>query len=138
MTVPSMSAEVNTVFENYSERVRKQLWALRETVFTVAERTEGVGPLQETLKWRQISYLTSKTKSGSTIRMDAVDDDHIALYFICTTTLVDDFRQMYGDMFEFEGNRCMHVNMDDRFHVEAIERCIEMALTYHLNKKNRQ
>ncbi len=137
MTIPSMSEEVNAVFESYPDATRQQLCALRETIFDVASRTDGVGPLKETLKWGQISYLTPKTKSGTTIRIDADkdDDNQVALFCHCQTSLIDTFKQLYGQMFEFEGNRCIRFSMHDDVPHDAIEHCIALALTYHLSKK---
>lgn len=138
--LPAMSREVSMVFENYPAITRQQLSTLRETIFSVAAATEGVTPLEETLKWGQISYLTPKTKSGSTIRMDAVRDNNqqVALYFNCQTSLVETFRNLYGEMFEFEGNRCVRFSMNHDLPLEALEHCIVLALTYHQNKKRRK
>lgn len=140
MNTPTMSEEVSIVFEQYPDTVRSQLLSLRKTIFNVAARTEGVGQLEETLKWGQISYLTPETGSGSTIRMDDVEDDaeQVALFFHCRTSLVETFRLLYGEMFEFEGNRCMRFSMNDDLPTEMLEHCIAIALTYHLNKKRRK
>jgi hypothetical protein len=42
---------------------------LRMHILDAASETEGVGELEETLKWGQPSYLTKKPKSGRTIRI---------------------------------------------------------------------
>lgn len=57
---------VAAVFAAYPAGMRKRLLALRALVLDVAAKTEGVGPLTETLKWGQPSYLTDETKSGTT------------------------------------------------------------------------
>jgi hypothetical protein len=61
---------VEAVFDAYPRPVRAKLLALRRLILDTAKRTEGVGRLQETLKWGQPSYLTSETgsaaRSGST------------------------------------------------------------------------
>ena len=56
---------VAEVFRRYPAELRARLMALRELIFDVAAGTEGVGPLRETLKWGQPSYLTDKIP-GST------------------------------------------------------------------------
>src|SRR5260370_37333640 len=61
---------VEAVFSAYPEPLRAKLLALRRLIFATAKATEGVGALQETLKWGQPSYLTPATGSGSTIRLD--------------------------------------------------------------------
>jgi len=75
--------KVAAVFQAYPPKVRAKLMDLRELVFGVAEATDGVGPLDETLKWGQPSYLTAATGSGSTIRLDRLKkDEGYALYLL--------------------------------------------------------
>ncbi|MCA9912002.1 MAG: DUF1801 domain-containing protein, partial [Anaerolineae bacterium] len=85
---------------------------------------------------RQISYRTPVTKSGSTVRIDALGDEPgaVALFFICSTSLVDTFRSIYGDQLNFEGDRCIWFGAGDEIPEAPIKHCIELALTYHLNK----
>ena len=64
--------EVATVFETYPKEIRAKLLLLRRLIFNVASETDGVGELEETLKWGQPSYLTTQTKSGSLIRIDQI------------------------------------------------------------------
>ena len=45
-----------------------RLMTLRALIFDVAAKTDGVGALDETLKWGEPAYLT-RSKSGSTIRL---------------------------------------------------------------------
>lgn len=66
------SPKVAAAFSSYPTRVRTKLLALRRLILDTAKRTNGVGPLEETLKWGQVSYLTTDSKSGSTIRIDQV------------------------------------------------------------------
>jgi len=89
-------ADVKAAFAAYPASVKADLLRLRDLVFDVAANTEGVGPLQETLKWRQPSHLTPQSKSGSTIRLDAIarQPGRYALYFHCQSGLVDHFRPL--------------------------------------------
>ncbi len=98
-----------SVFEAYSQPQRDKLLELRALIFQTAEQTEGVGELDESLKWGQPAYSTVRPKSGSPIRIDAIknSDTQYAAYFICTTDLIDTFRQHYLDRFTFEGNRAL-------------------------------
>lgn len=136
--IPFTNSDVIAVFENYPTKAQERLHFLRQMIFEVAAETKGVGELEETLKWGQLSYLTPATKSGSTIRIDATKDqsDEFALYFHCQTTLVETFRNLYADELEFEGNRCIRFDANDEIPVEAVKHCIALALTYHLNKKH--
>lgn len=128
---------VRSVFDAYPHDVRDQLLQLRSLILETAADTEGVGPLQETLKWGQPSYLTPKTKSGSTIRIDQVKGEvgRYALYCHCQTSLIENFRALYPDDFRFEGNRAMLFEAEDPPSEDALRHCIALALTYHARKK---
>ncbi len=110
---------------------------LRELIFETAVETEGVGELEETLKWGQPSYLT-KSKSGSTVRIDATKTPGgYAMYFHCQTNLVETFREMFPKQFKFEGKRAILFNEADEIPVNELRHCIRLALTYHLNKNRK-
>lgn len=132
------SSEVAAVFEGYPKEVKSRLIFLRQLIFDVASRTNGVGELEETLKWGQPSYLTTQTKSGSLVRIDQIksQEGKYAMFFHCQTTLVDSFKEMYRGLFEFGGNRSIIFDLNDKVPVDELSHCISMALTYHLNKKN--
>jgi len=131
------NSEVAAVFENYPKEIKTKLMLLRQLIFDVASRTDGVGELEETLKWGQPSYLTTQTKSGSLVRIDQVksQEGKFAMFFHCQTTLVDTFKEMYRGQFEFGGNRSIVFSVKDRVPVDELSHCVSMALTYHLNKK---
>jgi Domain of unknown function (DU1801) len=129
--------EVAAIFDNSPKKVRYKLMELRQLIFDTAKSIKAVGELEETLKWGQPSYLTTKSKSGSMVRIDKVNnqDDKYAIYFLCQTTLVESFKEMFGDKLIYEGNRAIHFDVDDDFPVSEITKCISMALTYRLEKK---
>ena len=128
---------VDAVFNTYPTPLKTKLLALRRLIFETARTTPGVGALQETLKWGQPSYLTTETKSGSTVRIDQVKSapDCYAIYFHCQTDLVETFRQLYPTEFTYGGNRSILLNAKDRVAEPALRHCIALALTYHLNKR---
>ena len=132
--------EVSAVFNNYPEKMREKLMFLRQLIFETAAATEGVGELDETLKWGEPSYLTPKTKSGSTVRIDwkKINEGQYAMYFKCTTNLVETFREKYPTEFKFGGNRSIIFNEEDEIPVKELSDCIALALTYHLNKKSKK
>jgi hypothetical protein len=84
---------LDAVFGAYPKPVKTKLLALRRLIFDTAKTVKGVGALEEALKWGQPSYLTSESKSGSTIRIDQVraEAGQYAIYFHCQTDLVDPF-----------------------------------------------
>jgi hypothetical protein len=73
--------------------LRRKLTAVRRLILDTARKTEGVGAIEETLKWSQPSSLTSETGSRSTIRIDALKSDlaRYALYSTVGQTLCRGF-----------------------------------------------
>ena len=128
---------VARIFSAYPAPVRRKLTKLRELIFSTAKRTPGVGALEETLKWGQPSYLTTETKSGSTIRIDAIPaiPGSYALYFHCQTTLVETFKEKFGPTFRYEGNRALIFSASDKIPETELRECIGLAVTYHTKKK---
>jgi hypothetical protein len=127
---------VASVFKAYPAEVRGKLMALRALMFETAAATEGVGPLTETLKWGQPSYLTQETGSGSTVRIDRLKKgDGYAIYFHCQSGLVGQFKAIYPDTFRYDGKRAIVFEMKDRVPDRALAHCIGLALTHHLRKK---
>lgn len=126
-------------FGSYPKPMREKLLALRQMIFDVAKATPGVGRIEETLRWGQPSYITPETGSGSTIRIDQIRNEptKYAMYFICTSGLINDFKELCGDKMKFEGNRSIVFDVADRLPEEPLRHCISLALTYHLRKKQR-
>ncbi len=95
---PFNSPDVESVFGEYPQRLKSRLLALRQLIFDTASETEGVGPLEETLKWGQPSYLTPKTKSGTTIRVDQIksNPDQYGMFVHCQTSLLPTYRELYS------------------------------------------
>lgn len=114
--------------------LKEKLFSLRELILETADENPAIGPLEETLKWGEPAFLTSVTKSGTTIRINRhdKDDNQYAIYVHCQTDLLDRYRQLYGDTLTFDGNRAVVFNVADRIPQEAVKHCIAMALTYHL------
>ena len=128
---------VSAVFSSYPKPINAKLLALRRLIFDTAKMTEGVGRLEETLKWGQPSYLTPETKSGSTIRIDQIKSagNQYAIYFHCQTDLVETFRELYPSEFSYEGDRCILLDAAEKLPEPALRHCVALALTYHLKKK---
>jgi Domain of unknown function (DU1801) len=132
---PISDTAVQAVFDSYPPALRKKLLTLRQLIIDTAASTEGVGTLQETLKWGEPAYVTAQSKSGSTVRIGRKkNSDSYAIYFNCNTTLVDSFRSLFPHSFSFEGNRAMVFGVNDALPAEDLAFCIGMALTYHLKK----
>lgn len=130
---PFVNQAVEAVFAGYPAAVRRKLMMLRETIFEVAAGTPGVGPIDETLRWGEPAYLTTATRSGSSIRIawKPAKPNQYAMYFICTTDLVSTFRSLFPHDFRFEGRRALVFEADDAVPMDALAVCIRAALTYH-------
>lgn len=129
-------AEVQQHFSNYPDKVRNKLLAIRELIYEVSLSDERIGELEETLKWNEPSYLTSKTNSGTAIRMDwkSKNPNQFCIYFNCKTTLVETFRQLFPELC-FEGNRAIIFQLDEEISKDLPTECFFMALTYKLQRK---
>lgn len=121
---------VNEVFANYPDFVRDKLQHLRELVIETAEETEGVTVLEETLKWGEPSFVS---KNGSTLRMDWKEKtpDQYAMYFQCTSRLVDTFRLVFNHKFQYKGKRANVFQLNQKIPELELKECIKASLIYH-------
>lgn len=122
--------KVDEIFANYPDQVRAKMVHLRRLVHLTAEEAEGIDELEETLRWGEPSFVT---KIGSTLRMDWKEKmpDQYALYFQCTSRLVDTFRLIYKDKFQYEGNRAIVFQLNQTIPETELKECIKATLTYH-------
>ena len=122
--------KVAVVFDNYPKSVQKQMFQLRSLVLETAAEIEELKKLEETLKWGEPSYLT---RHGSTIRMDWKEKlpNQYAMYFSCSSSLVETFKQVYGNLFEYEGKRAIIFQLGDVIPEKEFKSCIRVALIYH-------
>lgn len=138
MKTPDPPTLVAAVLAGYPAEARLQVERVRELVYAIAERTEGVGPLTETLKWGEPSFLTEASGSGTTVRVAWKEKQpgKIGVYVNCQTTLLETFRALFPrpNGFEFEGNRAVLFPVDQPLPGDELGLCIEAALTYHQRK----
>ena len=134
---PIRDAGVAAAFDSYPAKPRRKLLALRKLILETARATEGVGEIEETLKWGEPAYLTPVTKSGSTIRIawKKARPTEVAMYFHCQTNLVETFREWFPDDFQFEGNRSLVFQEGEAVPTRKLALCVAAALTYHRDKK---
>jgi hypothetical protein len=130
---PPMPADVAGAFSAFPAGVRARLLEVRDLIFETAARNEGIGPLTETLKWGEPAYLTQATGSGSTIRLGWIRSSkrECAVLFNCRTTLVDDFRSQFSNVFVYEKNRAILFDARESLPKAPLSTCLGMALTYH-------
>jgi hypothetical protein len=124
-----MKPELESKFASYPIEAQKQLENVRRLILTVAQDND-LGAVEETLKWGEASYLVN---GGSTIRIDwkPKDPDVIKVYFHCQTTLVETFKEIYRDDFEYEGKRAIVIPLNAEVKEGPLGHCIELALKYH-------
>ena len=121
---------VAKTFQSYPRNIRRKLMYLRQLIFDVASGTSDIGKVEETLKWGEPSYLV---KGGSTVRIGWKESrpEYYAMYFNCNTKLVDTFKEIYSDSFNFEGNRAIVFHRRDNVPAGALKHCIALSLQYH-------
>ncbi len=121
---------VEEVFSAYPEFVRQKMLDLRELILESAEEMPEISEIELALKWGEPGFIT---KIGSTLRIDWKEKspDQYALYFKCTSRLVDTFRMVFGDTFNYEGNRAIVFKLNDSLPVPELRECVKAALRYH-------
>ncbi|GGO64844.1 DUF1801 domain-containing protein [Bowmanella pacifica] len=127
-----MNADVQITIDSYPAEVKPVFSLLRQWLYDIAAE-EGLNPVSESLKWGEPSY---SIKGGSPVRIDwkARRPEMIQLYFHCQTLLVETFRELYPQTFEFEGNRALLLPVRRSLPEAAIKHCFHLALTYHKRK----
>lgn len=135
MRSPAITPPVQAAFASFPASVRDRLLRVRGLILDTAAGTEGVGEIEETLKWGEPAYLTARSGSGSTIRLARdKESPSAAVHFICHTNLVDEFRRLYPDALRYAGNRSIVLDGDESTDEAALRHCIALALTYHARK----
>ncbi|WP_193181284.1 DUF1801 domain-containing protein [Nisaea sediminum] len=125
---------IGVTLAGYPDEQRSRLQALRELIHRSARSCAEVAELEECLKWGQPSFVPKPRGVGSTVRIDAKADG-ASVYFICTTGLVEGFREIYPETFTFVGNREIHFGPETDVPEDELAHCVAMALTYHVRKK---
>ena len=112
--------EVAAVFDSYPKKIKSKLLFLRKLIYDTAASIESIGEIEETLKWGEPSYLTPKSKSGSTIRIawKKSQKEQYSIFFKCTANLVPAFKEKFPKKFKFGGNRSIDFNANDDVPVE--------------------
>lgn len=129
-----LPSQTQAVFDDLPKDMAARLATLRTLILETAAENPAIGPLEETLKWGEPAYLTSATKSGTTVRINRhkKSGSEYAIYVHCQTDLVERYKQLYGDILKFEGTRAVVFDVEQDVPTEAVKHCLAMALTYHL------
>ena len=132
MEVRSDKSFINK-WNSYPPEIAIKLDKVRTMIHQVADSEETISILNETLRWGEPSFIT---KFGSTLRMDwkIKSPQYFALYFQCTSLLVPTFREIFGDLLKFEGNRAILIYLEEEIPIEQLSTCVKLTLTYHKRK----
>ena len=124
-----MDADVRATFKTYPKDAQQSLMHLRGLILETAKE-QDISGLEETLKWGEPSYLA---KNGSTIRIawKTSSPERYAVFFNCRTRLLETFRELYPDEFDYDGKRAIWFDLDEVFEESALRHCIALSLTYH-------
>lgn len=126
-----MSEQLVAKFTSCPEHVLPRMLQLRALACAGEPHIESGS---ETLKWEEPSFIA---KHGSTLRMDWTrkNPDQIGLYFTCQSILVETFKEIYGDLFTYEGKRALLLPFDKEIPNAQIQHCMILALSYHKVKQ---
>lgn len=138
LALPDMPQDVKAVFASYPVAAQAKFDVLREIIFEEAARLE-VGALHEKLKWGEPSYLTPRSKAGSTIRMAWKQQfpNQCTLFFNCNTDLVERMREAFPSEFHYSGNRAVSLDLATEVPEFPTRAVVAMALTYHWDRAGR-
>jgi len=124
-----MKSDVKQKFNSYPNDVRILLMQIRKIIMDVA-RADAVGDIEESLKWGEPSYLA---KGGSAIRIDWKPKypNNFFVYFNCKTSLIETIKEIYGNLFVYEGNRALVFELSKKLPLPELKHCISLSLRYH-------
>ena len=124
-----MNPDIKEKLDSYPASALTEIVRIRRLIYEVA-KNDHLGEITESLKWGELSYLT---KQGSPIRIDwkPPSPHTISIYFNCKTRLVETFREIYPETFEFKGNRELILVMSESLPEKELKHCLSMALQYH-------
>lgn len=122
-------SNISFVTDKYPSNVLSRFEEFRNLVLGIAENMGDLKWMEESLKWNEPSF---RSNIGSPVRFGWNDKspNQFGLYFICTTTLVETFHQLYPDFFQFDGNRGLLFQVDEVFPAEPLSLCLQLALRY--------
>ncbi len=130
-------SEVALAYRAFPAPLRPGLQQLRRLVYAAAAQDPDIGELTETLRWGVPSYLTQASKNGTTVRLavESKTADRFGLYVPCQTTLIGEFRGLYGDLFTYSGKRALLFEAGVPLPEAELVHCLSLAFTYHRRKR---
>lgn len=119
---------VQSTFDSYPAAARKRLSQIRNLIYEIAQDLDT--HVEETLKWGEPAYLP---KGGSTVRLawKASNPNVCTIFVHCQTRLVETYREIYPDAFDYEGKRAVHIPLQGKLEKGPLRHCLTLAMTYH-------
>ena len=125
----------NSIVDHYTVELKDKFLYLKSLIYEQAALNPKIGEIEESLKWGQLSYV-SKNRSGTPIRLgiERKMPGYFGLYVNCSTTVINDAKHIYGDKFQYDGNRGLMFKSDDQLPEKEIRHIIDIILCHHINK----
>jgi len=124
-----MEKEIDLVVQNYPQQAQDKFHLIRQLMLDTAKQAD-LGAVEESIKWGEPSFVT---RHGSPVRIAWKErsPEQISLFFICTTRLVDTFRELYDDTLVLHENRAIHLQLNDPLPESELGHCLQIAFNYH-------
>lgn len=129
------SEEVSSYYFNLTAVMFDLFMEIRTWIYELSVADEKIGEIEECLKWGEPSFLTPKTKSGSTIRMAKVNEFEFALYFNCNTTIAKEIAMEFPEL-NCDGRRALYLSVSKKLPKSKLIVCLKKALLYHKRKSD--
>ncbi len=126
---------VRAAFDAFAPPKRTRLLAMRDLILQTAAEIREVGPIEETLRWGEPSYLTTESKSGTMLRVGGKAPDQVAVFVHCQTDLIARLQARFGDRITTEGSRAVVFSVEEGPDEEVVRELAALALTYKLRRR---
>lgn len=132
--LPTLPSDLQNVLNGWPKDAQTYFHDLRNIVHNAAGANPVVGPLTETLKWGEPSFLTDKSRSGTTLRAawKSKTPNEMGLFVICRTDMLEQVRALYPEAFRYEGTRAAYLTLSHPIPEDAVSYLTSRAQTYHL------
>ncbi|WP_298857243.1 DUF1801 domain-containing protein [uncultured Sulfitobacter sp.] len=127
-----MTDAFETILATWPPEARAQFNEMRALILKAAAEAD-VGPIEESLKWREPAWRPKRAKQGTTLRLNwhANLPSTIALFVGCQTTLSATMKDIYPTDFIYESNRGLRLKLGEPLPEQAIDHLARLAFTYH-------
>jgi hypothetical protein len=125
----AMEATIREKYDSFPDDIQPSLIQLRELIISVVKEYD-LDPVEESLEWGELSFCVN---GGSAIRIGwrSKSPDKCLIFFNCQTSLIETFKEIYGELFSYEGNRAIILERSKLGSVKELRHCIGLALQYH-------